>query len=697
MDESASAHEASRTVQAVCPHDCPDTCALHVSVAGAPGAERVVRVAGDPKHPPTHGVLCTKVSRYAERTYSAQRLLTPLKRSGPKGPSGAGSFQAIGWDEALDTIAARLRAIAAREPEAILPYSYAGTMGLVQGDGMAARFLHRLGASLLDRTICANAGGEALAATYGGKLGMRVEQFVHSRLILIWGSNPITSSVHFWTFAQQAKRAGAKLVCIDPRRTETAEKCHQHIALLPGTDGALALGLMHELVMNGWLDHDYIARHVDGWEKLRDKALAWPPERTAAVCGITANEVRGLARDYAQTKPAAIRLNYGMQRVRGGGNAVRLVAMLPCLVGAWRHPAGGMLLSASGSFRGARRDAWLQRPDLLGPRHPRTINMSTIGDALTHPGGGGFGPRIEAVVVYNSNPVAIAPQSGKVVQGFAREDLFTVVMEHFQTDTADYADYVLPATTQLEHWDVQGSYGHTDVLLNRPAIEPVGQAKSNSEIFRLLAKAMGFDEPCFSEDDVSLCRTAVGAEVDFDALLANGFVSLKVPEAPFAEGGFATPSGRCEFVSDRLAAQGLDPLPNHIPNYEVPVAGSAYPLAMISPPARNFLNSSFVNVDSLRDIEKEPLVEISLVDAAARGISTGDTVKVFNDRGEYHCKADVSSRARPGVVNGLGIWWRKMGLNGTNVNEVTSQLLTDLGRAPVFYDCQVQVALLKKA
>jgi len=272
-----------------------------------------------------------------------------------------------------------------------------------------------------------------------------------------------------------------------------------------------------------------------------------------------------------------------------------------------------------------------------------------------------------------------------------------VVMEHFQTDTADYADYVLPATTQLEHWDVQGSYGHTDVLLNRPAIEPVGQAKSNSEIFRLLAKAMGFDEPCFSEDDVSLCRTAVGAEVDFDALLANGFVSLKVPEAPFAEGGFATPSGRCEFVSDRLAAQGLDPLPNHIPNYEVPVAGSAYPLAMISPPARNFLNSSFVNVDSLRDIEKEPLVEISLVDAAARGISTGDTVKVFNDRGEYHCKADVSSRARPGVVNGLGIWWRKMGLNGTNVNEVTSQLLTDLGRAPVFYDCQVEVALLKKA
>jgi anaerobic selenocysteine-containing dehydrogenase len=301
------------------------------------------------------------------------------------------------------------------------------------------------------------------------------------------------------------------------------------------------------------------------------------------------------------------------------------------------------------------------------------------------------------LVVYNSNPVAIAPQSGKVVQGFAREDLFTVVMEHFQTDTADYADYVLPATTQLEHWDVQGSYGHTDLLLNRPAIAPVGQAKSNSEIFRLLAKAMGYTEPCFSEDDLSMCRTAVGPKVNFQTLLDVGFVSMPVADAPFAEGGFATPSGRCEFVSDRLASQGLDPLPDHIPNYEVPEAGHRYPLAMISPPARNFLNSSFVNVESLRAIEKEPLLEICAEDAAARGIATGDTVKVFNDRGEYHCKADVTTRARPGVVNGLGIWWRKMGLNGTNVNEVTSQLLTDLGRAPVFYDCQVEVALLKKA
>ena len=681
----------TRTVQAVCPHDCPDTCAMHVTVQGAPGAERVVRVVGDPDHPPTHGVLCTKVSRYAERTYHAGRVLTPLKRVGRKGAGRSEpSFVPIGWDEALDTIATRLKAIAARNPEAVLPYSYAGTMGLVQGDGMAARFFHRLGASLLDRTICANAGGEALAATYGGKLGMRVEQFVDSKLILIWGSNPITSSVHFWSFAQQAKRAGAKLICIDPRRTETAEKCHQHIAILPGTDGALALGLMHELIRTDALDHDYIARHIDGWEKLRDKALAWPPERTAAVCGITADEVRGLAADYATTQPAAIRLNYGMQRVRGGGNAVRLVAMLPCLIGAWRHPAGGLLLSTSGSFRAARRDAWLQRPDLLGPRRPRTVNMSTIGDALLHPGGGDFGPRIEAVVVYNSNPVAVAPDSGKVSRGFAREDLFTVVLEHFLTDTADHADIVLPATTQLEHWDAHTTYGHTYAMLNRPAVPPVGQARSNAEIFRTLAARMGYTEPCFADSDEAMATQAFDPEhVDLAELQARGWTRLKLPEAPFANGGFATPSGKV--VVD---APGLG-VPDYVPNYEsvasAPELAARYPLAMISPPARHFMNSSFANVDSLRAVEREPRLEMHPADAAARGIAQGATVRVFNDRGEYLCKADLNGAARPGVVNGLGIWWRKMGLGGTNVNELTHQRLTDIGRAPAFYDCLVEV------
>jgi anaerobic selenocysteine-containing dehydrogenase len=672
----------SQTVRGACPHDCPDTCALLTTVENGVA----IRVQGNPAHRHTDGALCTKVSRYTERTYHPGRILKPLKRVGPK---GSGQFEPVGWDEALDTIAARLKTIAARDPQAIVPYSYAGTMGLVQAEGMAARFFNRLGASLLERTICSAAGGEALLNTYGAKTGMKVEHFAESRLILIWGSNSITSNLHFWRLAQQAKRDGARLVCIDPRRSETADKCHEHIALRPGTDAALALALMHQLITHDWLDHGYIEQHTLGWAGLRERALQWPPERAAEVCGVPAQQIIDLARDYGTTKPAAIRLNYGMQRVRGGGNAVRAVACLPALVGAWRHRAGGLLLSASGHFPVQR--VALQRPDLLPCGTPRLINMVTIGDDLLRETSADFGSKIEALIVYNSNPVAVAPDSAKVVRGFSREDLFTVVLEHFQTDTADHADFILPATTQLEHWDVHASYGHTDVLLNRPAIAPLGQARSNAAIFRALAARMGFTEPCFSEDDETLCRTAFGAHVDFDTLLGQGFATLALPDAPFANGAFATPSGRCEFASSRLAALGQDPLPDHLPNHEPANSSAAYPLAMISPPARNFLNSSFVNVDSLREIEREPLLEMHGDDAAARGIEDGQVVRVFNARGEYRCKAQVSRRARAGVVNGLGVWWRKLGLDGTNVNQLTSQRLTDMGNGPVFYDCLVQV------
>ncbi len=665
-----------------CPHDCPDTCALLTTVEDG----RAVKVQGNPAHALTGGVLCAKVSRYTERTYHPERILTPLRRVGPK---GSGRFEPVGWDEALDDIAQRLQTIAARDPQAILPYSYAGTMGLVQGESMSARFFHRLGASLLDRTICASAGAEALTQTLGNKVGMKVQHFAQSKLIVIWGSNPIGSNLHFWRIAQQAKRDGARLVCIDPRRSETADKCHEHIALLPGTDAALALAVMHELIVHGWLDQDYIDHYTLGWDALRERALQWPPERAAEVCGVPVLQIRRLARDWGTTTPAAIRLNYGMQRVRGGGNAVRAIASLPALTGAWRHPSGGMLLSSSGHF--PVRRAALQRPDLLGQRRPRTINMSTIGDDLLRPASSAFGPKVEALLVYNSNPVAVAPESGKVVQGFAREDLFTVVLEHFQTDTADWADYILPATTQLEHWDIHTTYGHTDVLLNRPAIAPVGQARSNTDVFRALAARMGFDDPCFAESDEQLCRSAIGDAQDFEVLLEHGFASLPLPDAPFAQGNFPTPSGRCEFFSQRLADQGLDGLPDHLPNHETPGSDGRYPLAMISPPARNFLNSTFVNVKSLRDIEVEPLLEMHPQDATARGIADGAVVEVFNDRGRYRCKAHVCDRARPGVVHGLGIWWRKLGLNGTNVNELTSQKLTDLGRAPVFYDCLVEV------
>lgn len=669
-------------VRGACPHDCPDTCALLTTVENGVAT----RVQGNPAHPHTDGVLCAKVSKYTERSYHPERVLTPLKRTGAK---GAGQFVPVTWDEALSDIAQRLQAIAARAPEAILPYSYAGTMGMVQGESMDRRFFHKLGASQLDRTICASAGAEALVQTLGGKVGMKVEFFAESQLVIIWGSNSIGSNLHFWRYAQQAKRNGAKLVCIDPRKSETADKCHEHIALRPGTDAALALALMHELIANDWLDHDYIARHTLGWDQLRERALQWPPERAAEVCGIPVEQIRQLAKDYGTTKPAAIRLNYGMQRVRGGGNAVRAVACLPALTGAWRHRAGGVLLSSSGQFPAQR--AVLQRPDLMSAQIPRTINMSTIGDDLLREASPAFGPKVEAVVVYNSNPVAVAPDSGKVVQGFAREDLFTVVLEHFQTDTADYADYILPATTQLEHWDVHLSYGHTDVLLNRPAIVPQGQARSNAQIFRDLAARMGFAEPCFAESDEALCRQAFGDAVDYALLESQGFATLALPDAPFAEGNFPSPSGKCEFYSARLAAQGLGGLPDHLPNYELQGTDARYPLAMISPPARNFLNSTFVNVQSLRNIEGRPVLEIHPDDAEARGIANDAVVRVFNDRGSYLCHATVSRRARPGVVNGLGIWWRKLGLNGTNVNEVTSQALTDLGRAPTFYDCLVEV------
>ena len=675
------------SVLGACPHDCPDTCSLLTTVQDGVA----IKVQGNPNHPLTDGVLCTKVSRYTERTYHPDRVLHPMKRVGPK---GSGQFQQVSWDAALSDIATRLKAIADKHPERILPYSYAGTMGMVQGESIAMRFFNLLGAAKLDRTICSSAGGEALAQTFGSKVGMKVQHFAESKLILIWGSNVITSSVHFWRIAQEAKRHGAKLVCIDPRRTETADKCDVHLALNPGTDAALALALMHELITHDWLDHDYIQNHTVGFEALRERALQWPPERAAEVCGLKAEDVRQLAHDYAHTKPAAIRLNYGVQRSRGGGNAVRAVACLPALTGAWRHRAGGVVLSASG--HALHNGVALQRPDLHTHATAPLINMSTIGDALNTQG------LVEALVVYNSNPVAVAPESGKVVKGFAREDLFTVVLEHFMTDTADHADYVLPATTQLEHWDIHNSYGHTDMVLNRPAIAPMGEAKTNTQIFRELASRMGMDNPLLQEDDESLCRLALqnprnlqsAAPVTWDALLKDGFAHWPVADAPFAQGGFPTASGKCEFFSERLAAQGLDGLPDYLPNYEPANAQATYPLAMISPPARNFLNSSFVNVKSLRDMEGEPLLEIHPEDAATRQVKDGAMVRVFNDRGSYQCKAQISTRAQVGMVVGLGVWWRKLGSDGTNVNELTSQRLTDMGRAPVFYDCAVQVETL---
>jgi anaerobic selenocysteine-containing dehydrogenase len=685
-------------VRAACPHDCPDTCALIVTVEDGVATE----VKGDPDHPTTAGVLCTKVARYTERTYHPDRLLHPLRRVGKK---GEGKFERISWDEALATIAAKLQPIAARAPEAILPYSYAGTMGLLQGEAMAGRFFHKLGASLLDRTICATAGATGYKYTIGASIATDMEQFQDAKLILIWGGNPIASNLHFWTRAQAAKRNGAKLIAIDPYRSLTAEKCHQHIALLPGTDSALALGMMHVLIAEDLLDHDYIASYTLGFEQLKERAAEWTPERTAATCGITAQEVLDLARLYGQTarngEPVAIRTNYGVQRARGGGMAVRNLACLPALVGAWRHPAGGVQLSSSGSFPANK--AALQRTDFLQAhgKMPRTINMSTIGDDLLRPASSEFGPQVEAVIVYNSNPVAVAPESAKVAAGFAREDLFTVVLEHFQTDTVDYADIVLPATTQLEHVDVHTSYGHLYMMANNAAVAPMGEAKSNTEIFRLLAARMGLADPCFQESDDDMAAQAFNTKdvravhFDWESLKRTGWQRLNMPDAPFAQGGFPTPSGKCEFYSAQMAADGLDPLPAYIAPYESrasnPALAARYPLGMISPPARNFLNSTFVNVASLRATEGEPQLDMHPDDSAARGISHGDMVRIYNDRGSFVCKARVTDKARPGLVVGLSIWWKKLAGDGKNVNEVTSQRLTDMGRAPTFYDTLVEV------
>ncbi len=688
---------SERVVFGVCPHDCPDTCGLHVTVQDG----RAVKVSGAPEHGPTQGVLCTKVSRYPERTYHRDRLTQPMKRVGRK---GEGRFAAISWDEAYALAAQNLGHLAQHSPEAILPYSYAGTMGLIQGESIASRFFHAIGASRLDRTICASAGAAGLKYTYGASIGMHLEFFEESRLILIWGSNPVTSSLHFWTRAQEAKRRGAKLVAIDPYRSLTAEKCHQHLALRPGTDAALALGMMHVLMSENLLDHDYIGRYTLGYDALRERAMQYPPQRAAEICGLEPQQIIDLAREYGTTKAAAIRVNYGMQRVRGGGNAMRAIACLPALTGAWRERAGGLLLSSSGY---APVDAAaLMRPDLQPdwPRQTRIINMNELGHALLHPGDAAFGPRVEALVVYNCNPAAVAPDSARVTEGLAREDLYTIVLEHFQTDTADYADLLLPATTQLEHLDVHKSYGHTDLMLNRPAIAPLGEAKPNTEIFRGIARAMGLQEAALYEDDETLAKAAFNwghpslAGRTWAELEQHGFVRLDIPDAPLAEGAYRTPSGKCEFYSAQLAETGMDPVPDYLPPYEsaehAPELARRYPLAMISPPARHFLNSSFVNVDSLRSMQREPELEIHPDDAWARQIGDAAMVRIFNDRGTLQARARVTDKARRGVVVGQSIWWRKLAPDGCNANQVTSQALTDLGGSATFYDCLVEVAAL---
>ncbi len=701
-------------VRAACPHDCPDTCAMLVTVENG----TATKVEGAKDHPTTDGFLCTKVNRYLERTYSDQRVLYPMKRVGDK---GKGIFTRISWDEAITIIASKFKAIANEYgAEAILPYSYAGTMGIIQGSSMDRRFFHKLGASLLDRTICASAGAAGYKATIGASIGTNMEHFDEAKLIVIWGSNPITSNVHLMPYILEAKRRGAKLIAIDPYRSLTVEKCHQHIAPLPGTDGAFALAVMNVLINENLIDADYIEKYTTGFAQLKERVQEYSPSRVAEICGLPEEIIVNFAREYATTAPAAIRLNYGMQRHAGGGMAVRNIACLPALIGAWKDPSGGILLSSSGTF--SLNAQALERPDFIPP-NTRMINMSAIGDALCgdlravkYPARAGdeivdeltpLDPPVKALYVYNSNPVAIAPDSGKVKAGFAREDLFTVVHEIFQTDTADYADIVLPATTQLEQFDVHRSYGHLYVLANLPAIAPIGEAKPNSEVFRLLAEKMGFDDPCFQDSDEEMGAQAFNYDhermknINFEELKNKGWQRLNVAEkyAPFAEGNFPTPSGKCEFFSESLAKQGIDPLPTYIAPREsvqtAPELAKRFPLAIISPPAHNFMNSSFANLPTFLKAEKQPFLEIHPDDAGVRGIKDGDRVKIFNDRGAFTAQARVSEKSRHGVVVALSVWWKKLTSDGTNANDVTSQGLTDLGAAATFYDVLVEVERTK--
>ena len=688
------ARDGSGIVRGACPHDCPDTCAMLVTVENG----RAVRVAGDPDHPFTRGFLCAKVNRYVERTYHEDRLQTPLRRVGPK---GRGAFEPITWDAALAEIAQRLGHIVRSDdgPQAILPYSYAGTMGLVQGSSMDRRFFHQLGASKLDRTICSMAGTIGMRMTVGANVGADSEGVPESDLILLWGTNTLTANPHLWPFILKARERGAPIICIDPIRTRTAQQCDEWLPIRPGSDAALALGMMHVIFARGLEDRDYLERYTLGHEAMRERAAEWTPARTASITGLSEDVIISLAERFGRAKAAFIRVNYGLQRHAGGGMAVRTIACLPAVAGHWRRAGGGVQLSTSANFQFNKTA--LERTD-LGPA-ARTINMIRLGDALTLPDAGVGGPPVKAMIVYNSNPAAVAPDRNAVLRGLAREDLFTVVLEHFQTDTADWADIVLPATTQLEHWDIHFAYGHHYVTLNRPAIDPVGDARPNSEIFRLLAAQMGMTDPLMRDDDLTLIRQALATQspklegVTLDALLEHGWMRLNVPTPflPYAEGGFSTPSGKCEFFSERIAALGFDPLPTYIPPYESierdPALVARLPLTLISSPAHTFLNSTFVNVTSLRRQAHEPEVLLHPADAERRGIAAGMMVTVHNDRGAFLAKARVEATIREGVVWAPSIWWGKLAGDGANANQTTSQRITDLGNGPVFYDNQVEV------
>ena len=689
-----------RIVHAACPHDCPDGCAVLITVEDG----RATRIQGDPEHPITRGFLCGKVAKYLDRVYAPDRVLYPMRRVTEKGTHGGDAFRRITWDEAFDEIVARLKKISVEfGPEAILPFSYGGNIAVLNGASMDMRFFHRLGASQLHRSICSQAGGDAIISIYGRKIGTEPEQFRHSKYIIAWGANIHGNNIHLWPFIEEARREGAKLVVIDPYRTRTAAVADWHIPINPGTDVALALGLLHIIVGEGWHDEDYIARYADGFDELTKRLPEYTPERVAQWTGIAPTDIERLAREYATTRPAVIRLNYGIQRTQNGGAAVRAVCMLPVITGSWKEIGGGLQLSTSGGFQ-LDRPA-MERHDLMQAsplgREARTVNMVQLGRALLEMDK----PPIKALVVYNCNPAAICPEQNLVRQGLQRDDLFTVVHEQFFTDTTDYADLVLPATTFFEHKDLVQAYGHYYLQVSHQAISPLGECRSNVDFFRELALRMGFGDECFSETVDSMIDQALGAGapqlsgITRQRLESDPHVRLNVhgdgngkPWLPFAE-GFPTPNGKARLCNPELVAQGMDPVALFVPPEESRHGSSTkgYPLELLARKADNFLNSTFVNLPTHQKMEPhQQELEIACEDAKVRNITDGDRVRVYNDRGEIFLRARVDGSVQPGVV-GAKLGWAKLSESGLNINVLTSDRLTDLGAGATFYSTLVEV------
>lgn len=668
-----------------CALDCPDACSVLVTVEDG----RATRLRGDPRHPVTQGFLCGKVTKYLEREYHPGRLLYPMRRAGAK---GEGRFTRVSWDEALDEIAERLQQVATEfGSEAILPYSYAGTMGYLQGSGMDRRFFHRLGVSRLDRTICASAGSAALNEVYGARYGMDPEEFAHAKLVLIWGANIHATNVHLWPFLVEARRRGARLVAIDPVRTRTAELSDRWLAPYPGSDLALALGLLHVIFRDGLADLEYLNSYATGVEDLQARAAEFEPQRVENLTGLPAADVEWLARTYATTAGSAIRVNYGVQRSERGGRAMHAISLLPVVTGQWKHRGGGLLLSTSGAF--AVNRVALEMPELqqvsLG-REARLVNMSALAHALNDL----QDPPVKAMVVYNSNPAAIAPAQHRVLAGLRRDDLFTVVLEQFQTDTADYADFLLPATTFLEHTDLYFAYGHYYLQLARPVVAPPGECRSNSEVFRALAKRIGFTEPCFDETDDEMIRGLLRTNSPFlegitlERLEREHSVRLNVapygePFRPFAQGGFCTSSGKCDVSGTKLA---------YTPPDESRLGANAqpaYPLELVSSKSHDSMNSTFGHRDEVD--AQTAVLRMHPLDAALRGLLDGDPVAVYNARGQVRLRCQVSDGVRPGVVHAPSVRWNKRNPDGHGINVLTQEKLTDIGGGPTFYNCLVEV------